>query len=258
MECVPLHALDGPRFKIERASKHLAELDQAIRRYTNADPNPYDMEVYQDPEQGAQFLKAKIRATPDAQWGAIIGDFAFNLRSALDQTAWQFAKLAVDDPGTASQFPIFRDNPCRRKDTLNNWRRQTQHLGIAYDYIESLQPYHRPDPLSDRLWILHDICITDKHRVISTFAHQMRLRLRPLPNGGFEYFFMALNDGDVVAAVPIGIDPHQQLQPNITARVVFDIGAYPPREGVGMAELNSIHDFVRSAVFPTLMSLFPE
>jgi hypothetical protein len=251
-----MHPFDGPRIKLDRAKRHLDALDKRLELWNHLDP--YHIFLEPDQQQPRYIVKLQVGATVPAEWGALIGDFAFNLRSALDQIAWAFAKRLIDDPGN-TQFPIFRTNPCSDKNLLGKWRSQTRYLGVAYDFIEGLQPYHRGDEAEAQfLWVLHEkLCNTDKHRTITSLGHQYRIKVGDLPDGKAVWLNgLRLNDFDVIGYVPLDIDPEKQLQPNLLARVVFDIGE--PYVGIVMHDLRNMYDVIERRIFPALAGLYSE
>ena len=109
-------------------------------------------------------------------WSIQVGEFAYNLRSALDQLVWQLAAThgACDGqhgdggcPGRHSEFPIrTRPDPDRLDVRLCGVN------AVARAYIESVQPRRRPGRLSAPrgnrvgwgLGVLRDICNRDKHQ----------------------------------------------------------------------------------------------
>ena len=110
------------------------------------------------------------------RWSVRVGEFAHNLRSALDQLVWQLAAAHnscrgrhgdTPCPGRHNEFPIrTRRDPARMDLQLCG-------VGpVAREYIESVQPprrfrgFHPPD--GDRigagLGMLRDLCNQDKHQ----------------------------------------------------------------------------------------------
>ena len=109
-------------------------------------------------------------------WSIEVGEFAHNLRSALDQLVWQPAAAHGacagqhgdgGCPGRHSEFPIrTRPDPDRLDIRLCGVN------AVARAYIESVQPRRRPGrlkvPKGNRvgwgLGVLRDICNRDKHQ----------------------------------------------------------------------------------------------
>ena len=101
------------------------------------------------------------------QWSVRAGEFAYNLRSALDHLVWQLVSANEDCPGRHSEFPIQSNY---NRDNLKSTLRGVSPMVISY--IKSVQPYQiteRKYPSdSDRvnrgLAMLNDLCNMDKHR----------------------------------------------------------------------------------------------
>ena len=112
------------------------------------------------------------------RWSVRVGEFAHNLRSALDQLVWQLAAAhgrcagQHDDgrcPGRHSEFPIRTGHDSGRLDL------QLCGVGTAVRaYIESVQPPRRHGRLNSLngnrigrgLGVLRDICNRDKHQTL--------------------------------------------------------------------------------------------
>jgi hypothetical protein len=166
----PLRAsLDGPRAKLERARHHLEALHDSIRAYTETDTHNFIHEI--DPETGDQIVRIRILREPDNPgWGLIIGDFAHNLRSALDHLVWQLVILSGNEPSRANQFPIAH---CPADYWLSKGRKASMRdrmlKGVAAPHramIDFVQPYMGEDPKETTLAHLHWLSNVDKHQVI--------------------------------------------------------------------------------------------
>jgi hypothetical protein len=86
--------LDGARLKLERAEEHRQTLIGEFQQYWSSDayvPEP-------DVQDGEAILRAKVRTPPDPMWSVIIGEWAHNVRCALDYITWE---LGVDYKGPA-------------------------------------------------------------------------------------------------------------------------------------------------------------
>src|SRR4051794_37394767 len=81
----------APKFKIERAKKHLAELETAISDYLAKEPARFETSVID--ERGTRRFEFVLHLTqPGPLFGAIIGDVIHNLRAALDLTACELVR----------------------------------------------------------------------------------------------------------------------------------------------------------------------
>jgi hypothetical protein len=109
---------------------------------------------------------------PIEDWGIQMGEFAHNLRSALDNLAFALARLKSDPLPKPKRiaFPIVADKAHFAEES-----RQTlqQVPDLAAQLIERLQPFNRDGsasmgtPESDALFMLQWLNNADKHRVPS-------------------------------------------------------------------------------------------
>jgi len=152
---------DTSRRKIERAEKHISDLD---RLFTNlALSDFYDLVIDTNSETGENGLSihydhSKIPLTDSA---LILGDALHNLRSALD-----IAYYRIVAEGTATdwtRFPIC-DSRESLEATLNSALKQKQITTKVSDIIlEIIKAYRSGNPF---LWGLHDLNIIDKHQLL--------------------------------------------------------------------------------------------
>jgi hypothetical protein len=138
--------LSSARIKIDRAKKHLADINAAIAAFEAR--NPFYVEIDKKSDPRYEIYRFRQREPIPPAWGAIIGDCAHNLRSALDHLS---VALVIEGGGTPTQrtsFPIGRDEAdfrSRLKSRLNGASAQ------AITLIESVQPY---DGASNPIWAL--------------------------------------------------------------------------------------------------------
>jgi hypothetical protein len=97
-------ALAGPRLKIERAERHVRELEAEIRAFRER--NPYRVVRDHDAQAGRYVYRVKTVEDVPACLSTIIGDIAHNLRSALDQLACQMVLANRGQVKTRTGFPI--------------------------------------------------------------------------------------------------------------------------------------------------------
>lgn len=149
--------LEGAKFKIARASKHIAELDEAARAYLVS--APFAVERTEAPN-GDFICRVRIRHHVPPEWSTIVGDAVHNLRSALDLLAWQ---LVEADGAAASQdtcFPVTRSGPREFRQLL---RRALKGAGpTAIRFVTRLKPFNGGN---EALVRLHALDISDKHRL---------------------------------------------------------------------------------------------
>jgi hypothetical protein len=143
----------GSRIKMKRANTHIADLEARIRDFQER--KPFHVLVNEDAD-GMQSPCCEIREDIDPYWGAVIGDAAHNLRSALDL---MINDLAAADQRGKARFPIVKDEDA--------WTRARKRMGQVSPSIEAeikaLQPYLGGD---ERLRDLHLLDIEDKHALL--------------------------------------------------------------------------------------------
>jgi hypothetical protein len=211
----PLH---GPRLKLERADRHLAELDEQVEAYYET--RPITLDGRYDPDSSQWIVSVHLSAEPPVEIGTIVGDAAHNLRSGLDQMTWQLALLTTDTPFKRTQFPIFTDDHSYGKDG----QRMLQNLRSEHaEFIKALQPFNEAEPKQAILHTLNRLSNVDKHRQLhlaNTALLGASLRISDFEGaaiGGIGLAFGLFNEGSDVAAIEVypdgsGNDPRMQVE----------------------------------------------
>ncbi len=159
-------SLSGVSVKLDRAHEHLEALDSELSTFFEA--NPYRTLAKLNPHTGEYVMRLRVRKEPPPRWGAIVGDFIHNSRSALDHVAWKLVEHGPhglpSDEETRRQisYPVaFRDTQFRGSVTV-------QRVGQgARDVMEQIQPYKRADrPEIHPLAVLNELWNFDKHRFL--------------------------------------------------------------------------------------------
>lgn len=167
-----MHPLTGPYQKSVRAYKLIRMLEREFSRFTAVTKR--EIVVDKDECIGDFFtLRSRISKAPPTEWGAIVGEIAHDLRSALDGLVWQLIILNGIDPETLRSpkpsFPIFFQ-ATGGNESFSGRGRSLIHDRIRPEHearIEALQPYNCPtDPSDSTLWVLHELNNADKHRLI--------------------------------------------------------------------------------------------
>ncbi len=180
--------LHGIALKLLRARHHFNELrevcDKAIKHSTG--------EPFVEREGEWEVVRVPIREFPP--WPSLVsGDYAHNLRSALDHLAWELVKVSGAKPGAWTSFPTYGD----KDDFIRNVKERKKSRGPGplegierdgpiWALIESYQPYNNtklpswlPADMPDRdswkprlthLGILNALNNVDKHRTIHGFS----------------------------------------------------------------------------------------
>jgi len=108
-----------------------------------------------------------------------LGDLVYNLRSGLDQLAWQLCLSGGGDPGRDTMFPIYeRDDG--KSEAL--FLKRVKHMPPeAVLIIRELQPYNRgADYRKHALWQLNELGNVDKHRLPAGRSTDTSFYIEPL------------------------------------------------------------------------------
>ncbi len=153
---------EGARLKIDRAEKHLVDLEAALL----ALPNAYRSSIQRDANTGAQSVihePTEAVATIRNDLALITGDCVHHLRTALDH-AWTIVVTRID-PGRVghwSKFPLQRTLK-ELEDTLKGLEIDTSNPVLFKFLTSTVKAYETGN---DDLWSLHRLDITDKHRLL--------------------------------------------------------------------------------------------
>lgn len=148
--------------KIERAKFHFENLTREISTYLAL--KPYVISFKRDPDTNRSiYYVSDIIPLPESV-SAIMGDIFHNLRSALDNLAYQLVLSENPECEYLDQvyFPI-ADN-FEKYPQLRDRRLKGASLEPLND-IDELKPYKGGNEF---LWILHKLNIIDKHRTLIT------------------------------------------------------------------------------------------
>jgi hypothetical protein len=155
--------VNGPRLKIQRANKHIADLHEMLLRFANSDF--YTVSIEHDPQRGINFVLFEIDPSkfPLDDAALTIGDALHNLRSALDHLYYQVVLACGGTPTKWTRFPIF-DTEDRLVATLNGALEQRQiTVPVVRFTVDSIKPHQGGNPA---LWGLHNLNIRDKHEIL--------------------------------------------------------------------------------------------
>ncbi len=149
--------------KVQRAKKHVSDLDSEIMAFLKT--NPYKIATEHDANtRKLVYYLASVDPTPDCL-PLLAGDAIQNLMSALDHLAYQLVCSDTGDcPPKPSRiyFPI-ADSPeeyeSRKHRKIEGARQET------IDAIDALKPYKGGN---DALWVLYRLNNIEKHRLLIT------------------------------------------------------------------------------------------
>jgi hypothetical protein len=149
--------LTGARSKIERAKKHIGDLDR--ERVAFLETDPYICISHFDAEEcRTDYVLGPLPFMP-VQLALIAGDTIHNLRTSLDHLACELVRDAGHPVGHVC-FPICKS----AKEYIAKSDEKTKGMPIpAKQFIDALMPYRGPNNM---LWGLHQLDIIDKHRLL--------------------------------------------------------------------------------------------
>jgi hypothetical protein len=156
--CLPTDPLAGVRIKIERAKRHVHELEAEIRAFH--DRRPYAIIRYDDPKTGDLVYAVRIKERVPEGFSGIIGDVVHNLRAALDQLAWQLVIANGQQPERRTGFPIAGSVNKFKSDAAGKIKGVSAR---AYRLIRRLKPYKGG---REFFWRIHELDRLDKHKSI--------------------------------------------------------------------------------------------
>jgi hypothetical protein len=154
-----MERLQRVRLKVERAKKHISDLDEALRIFGTT--KPYEITAKRNPQlpNVIQYYVATAGEIP-SEIPLICGDALQNLRSALDHLARQLVEVAGNSPNTDTVFPIFES----AKEYEGGHERKVKLMRPdAIKAIAAVKPYKGGN---DSLWRLNKLNIIDKHRLL--------------------------------------------------------------------------------------------
>jgi len=150
------------RVKIERAKRHLVDLEILTHRFIQSEP--YTIARKPHPEPGYEnfnlFFMSRIDPVP-TEVSAVAGDAFHNLRSALDHLACHLVLVEGNPISDKTCFPVFKGTEIHE----SSFARQVEGMSdAAKDKIRSAEPYK--DGKGHNLWVLHKLDIADKHHAL--------------------------------------------------------------------------------------------
>jgi hypothetical protein len=187
--------LRGSSLKLQRAERHVIELNAEIGKFLIR--KPYALVVEKDKNPGQQNYVLRVRENIPDDFPCFIGDCIHNLRSALDLAAVQLVKVQGDD-GKGVYFP-FTDDASKLDGAIAARKINKAAPGVEA-YIRSLKPYPGGN---DALRAIHDLDIMDKHQLIIPTADAIGIpHLRIGTNEFSNCSFGPLRDGMVPFSFP--------------------------------------------------------
>jgi len=200
--------------KVERAKKHVKDLDVEIDRFHLTNPYRVSVERDQDTQKPVYYVSS-AEAIPNII-ALIAGDAIQNLMSALDHLAYQLVCAATsDNPPSPKRiyFPIDDDAAKYEDKKIKKLQGARQ---TTIDAIDAIKPYKGGN---DLLWVLHQLNNVEKHRLLLTVGSKfgsvniapmimrdiVTMMTRHLPEGqAVPTFDLFLNPADVLFPLKVG------------------------------------------------------
>lgn len=155
--------LESSRICVARAIHHVGDLETKISAFMDTDPYQPTVEKYFETDE--YIHKIKLVKPMPPMLSCIAFDAISNLRSALDQAGFFFAKAA--NPSTRGKYTHFPFG-----DTAAD--ANGAHAGMSreipkriFDVMIRFQPYKGGN---DLLWAMNKLCNTNKHRILVPMA----------------------------------------------------------------------------------------
>lgn len=170
---MPLKAIDRIiliRVKIERAKKHLRDLETEILalEHTTVVISDINPEVLPHPITFLHERSDYFRNLPTLSFEtvSIAGDVIHNLRTALDHLAHQLVLVGSPStlPSRRIEFPV---SDTESKYETDKFRKVEGMRPEAIQAIDRLKPYKSGN---DALWRIHELDNIDKHRALFTIG----------------------------------------------------------------------------------------
>lgn len=237
--------------KAARATEHLNDLRKLISDFLGKDPYT----ITKKDDEKRQLYIVRIESNPATpRIPILIGEFAYALRSALDQLVWQLALLSGHRPGNKSAFPIHHSdaNTDRQRFMLATWNVPAE----AIEIIKRFQPYTRGNAYkSHPLWQLNKLCNLDKHQTIGVNSTSINFATTGPPHNILQRHF----DQGVELAIPLAAKADVTFEPEIPT-LVFGKPIHAPGSDFELTqeEVTEIHRFVRDEVIPSFSRFFPD
>jgi hypothetical protein len=191
--------------KIERANKHIRDLDAAIAAFLAT--NPYKVATKRDPEtRKPVYYVADVQAVP-YEICIILGDAIHDLRTALDHLAQQLYLVGsgATEYRKGTSFFIAPKASEYQKHVGGKVEKIRQE---AIDALAALEPY-KYGKGSD-FWVLHSLDNIDKHRALVAAGSSYEAVGVGWPEGARKF---AADKGIKLGGFPIAITPADNLCP---------------------------------------------
>ena len=232
--------LFGVDLKLARARYFLQELDRANNAYLST--TEYKMDVVTHATDSSYTVTVVSPAPPSQALAPVFGDLVHNLRSALDYLARQLVIASGGKPADRikgqkdTAFPI-------NLSPLKGGQLSDVPPGLPApmrQLLDQMQPYHSQVPGEHPLAQLHQLDITDKHRLLNIVHAIGNASVAFYPDGPEELIANAATNRytvDLTSSVPQRIvvdreDLHDPARPHY--RLTYGLSLVEPSTSRGM------------------------
>jgi hypothetical protein len=199
--------VDRIRSKIARAKQHLVDFELGLKAFHET--NPYEVSYKERPETGQRvYYISRVDCVPD-QLTCIAADVLQNLRSPLDQLAWQLRTTLGDPPDNNVNFPM--TNVPTEHETL--CRRNMK--GVPQDVMDAvIATKAYPGGDGHALWQLKELNNPDKHQLLVSAASTFQaVDAMPFIMATMNRMLVDIGDEPIASLPPLPIRPADQLLP---------------------------------------------
>ena len=172
----------GARLKIERAKKHVRDLNGILVRI-NAHPHAILIET--DPNTGYDSLKFEPSEAVPEEFMCIAGDALHNLRTALDFVANDIEFATNGKRSRHTKFPVY-DTRDELVAAIHGGFKDKAPERVVNFIVDVIQPYEAGD--GKPIWALHALDIEDKHRLLVPYVKFQWIRRVCYKDGTGEVF----------------------------------------------------------------------
>jgi hypothetical protein len=197
--------LDGAHAKLARADMHLSTLEDEVGDYLATGPVSVEERLEEDGEIRHIRWVATANSEPPDMLGLIIGDWANNVRAALDYTVYELVRreTGTGDPRW-TQFPVathpskYPEQAAARLRGVPSW---------SLPVFEGLQPFNDGDEAEFHyLAVLADVSNRDKHRLVHTTAMQIAGSQARVEGVGMKAIYQLAQDPGSVSGERVILD----------------------------------------------------
>jgi hypothetical protein len=251
-----MRGLIHPQMKTNRAAEHLKRLLSLVGEFRRDGAFTTTAFDFVEPS-GRELHVFRIVLNPcSPEVPLAIGEFAYSLRSALDQLAWQLALLSGRMPSRDTAFPIHSTEDSGSEKRFTQLTRDIP--AEAIEVIRSLQPYNLANSFREHpLWQLNQLCNLDKHCTMAVNSTSIDVDTGPPGEPTIDIYERELENGKELAVRREFKDQvyfRPKMPEMLFGRPIDEPG---PEFEIRESDLIEMHRFVRENVIPSFYRFFP-